>query len=326
MSMENDYLKIEIDRLNSDIKKNEEALEHEENEDMKKLIEEEIQVLKKQKEELETSSSEYLSNGYSTDEKDTGDNTALIDQNTVILEIRSGTGGDEAGLFARDLYRMYSRFGEKANWKITEDYINENEAGGIKTLIAEIKGKDVYNFLKYESGVHRVQRVPVTESAGRIHTSTATVAILPKLKKIDIEIRPDDLKWEFYRSGGKGGQNVNKVSTAVRLTHIPTGIVVECQEERYQGKNREKALSILHSKIYTQMAEQNVKNISDLRTSQVGTADRSEKIRTYNFPQDRITDHRINNTWHSMERVMNGEIDNILKDTNEGMEKISQEE
>lgn len=322
--METDYLKKEINKIEEDIKKNEALLKEEQNADMRVLIEDEIKSLMKQKDDLENSAN----SGYSSDSvnlKGSSDDNAVIDENSVILEIRSGAGGDEAGLFARDLYRMYSRYGEKLNWKVNEDYVNENEAGGIKTLIAEIKGKDVYSLLKYESGVHRVQRVPVTEAAGRIHTSTATVAVLPKIKKIDIEIKPDDLKWEFYRSGGKGGQNVNKVSTAVRLTHIPTGIIVECQEERYQGKNREKALGMLHSKLYTQMAEQNVKSISDLRSSQVGTADRSEKIRTYNFPQDRITDHRINRTWHSMDRVLNGEIDNIIQDTRKDMAEISSE-
>lgn len=320
--MNTDYLKNEIERIESEILLNKESLESENDADMKKMIEDEIEKLEKQKEDFQLSTLN-LSDGDNNDASvGSLDGSVHIDENTVMLEIRSGAGGDEAGLFARDLYRMYSRYGEKAKWKVSEDYVNENEAGGIKTLICEIKGQSVYNLLKYESGVHRVQRVPVTESAGRIHTSTATVAVLPKIKYIDIEIKPDDLKWDFFRSGGKGGQNVNKVSTAVRLTHIPTNTIVECQEERYQGKNREKALQILHSKLYTQMQEQSVKSITDLRSSQVGSADRSEKIRTYNFPQDRITDHRFNKTWHSIERAMNGEIDNILNDTNEGMKTV----
>jgi peptide chain release factor 1 len=323
--MNQDYLKNEIENIEKEIQINKEALKKEASDEMRTLIEQEITDLEKQKKDLEMSV--YDENGsYSdpTKDSDANEENVDIDPNTVMLEIRSGTGGDEAGLFARDLYRMYSRYGEKNKWKISEDFINENEAGGIKTLIAEIKGQNVYNLLKYESGVHRVQRVPVTESAGRIHTSTATVAVLPKIKKIDIEIKPEDLKWDFFRSGGKGGQNVNKVSTAVRLTHIPTGTVVECQEERFQGRNREKALQLLHSKLYTQMQEQSVKNITDLRSSQIGSAERSEKIRTYNFPQDRITDHRTNKTWHSMDKVMNGEIDNILKDTKTEMEKNNQ--
>jgi len=318
--MKQNYLKNEIERIENEIKLNQETLKNEENEEMKMLLEQEIESLIKQKSDLENSAEEYSDNN--NKKSDAGDSVTDIDDNTIILEIRSGTGGDEAGLFARDLYRMYSRYGEKAKWKITEDFVNENEAGGIKTLICEIKGQNVYILLKNESGVHRVQRVPTTEAAGRIHTSTATVAVLPKIKKIDIEIKPEDLKWDFFRSGGKGGQNVNKVSTAVRLTHIPTDTVIECQEERFQGRNREKALNMLHAKLFTQMQEQNVKSITDLRSSQVGSADRSEKIRTYNFPQDRITDHRINKTWHSIDKVMNGEIENILKDTNEGMEKV----
>ncbi|MBW6442014.1 PCRF domain-containing protein [Patescibacteria group bacterium] len=318
--MEQDYLTKEIQRIEKEIQINVKALENEESIEMKKMLEEEISDLKKQKEALENSSAPIPSydNNDENSESINGDDN--IDENTVILEIRSGAGGDEAGLFAHDLYRMYSRYGEKMGWKITENFVNENEAGGIKTLICEIKGKGVYSSLKYESGVHRVQRVPVTESSGRIHTSTATVAVLPKIKKIDIEIKPDDLKWDFFRSGGKGGQNVNKVSTAVRLTHIPTDTVIECQEERFQGRNRDKALEILHAKLYTQMQDQNVKNITDLRSFQVGSADRSQKIRTYNFSQDRITDHRINKTWHSIERVMSGEIDKILSDTKQEME------
>ena len=321
--MDHKYLENEINKINNDIKNDLDLLDKEKDEEMKKMINEEIELLKRQKVELENSL-KNVSNGdldKKTTDLENQNEIPSIDKDTAILEIRSGAGGDEAGLFAKDLYRMYSKYGEKIGWKITENYINENEAGGIKTLIAEIRGKNAYNLLKYESGVHRVQRVPITESAGRIHTSTATVAVLPKFKKTEIEIKPDDLKWDFFRSGGKGGQNVNKVSTAVRLTHIPTGIVVECQEERFQGRNREKALDILHSKLYSEMQEQKVKNIADLRSSQVGSAERSEKIRTYNFPQDRITDHRINKTWHGIEKVMNGEIENILLETQEEMTK-----
>jgi len=312
MDQTQNYIQKEIQRIEKEIETSKKTLRNETDLEMKKLYEDEILNLQNQKEELKKS----INTRSLKSEKRKKDEASSfnLDPDVATLEIRSGTGGDEAGLFARDLFRMYSRYSEKSKWKVETDYINENEAGGIKTLIAEIKGQNVFNLLKNESGVHRVQRVPVTEAGGRIHTSTATVAILPKLKHINIEIKPDDLKWEFYRSGGKGGQNVNKVSTAVRLTHIPTGTIVECQEERFQGKNREKALSILHSKLYTQMQEQHVKSITDLRSSQVGTGERSEKIRTYNFPQDRITDHRINKTWHSIDRVMNGEIDKILED------------
>lgn len=321
--MKENYLENEIKRIEDEIKNNQSFLQNEKNPEMVKMIEDEIKKLENQKKELEKIG-DGMENEVNSSEGDADDESSVINKNKAILEIRSGAGGDEAGLFARDLYRMYTRYGESQHWKFSESYINENEAGGIKTVISEINGKDVYETLKYESGVHRVQRVPVTEAAGRIHTSTATVAVLPKVKKINIEIKPDDLEWDFFRSGGKGGQNVNKVSTAVRLTHVPTGIVIECQEERYQGRNREKALELLTSKLYTQMEEQRVSNISDLRSSQVGSADRSEKIRTYNFPQDRITDHRINKTWHSIDRVMNGDIEKILKDTSQEMKKLEE--
>lgn len=312
MDQTQNYLQNEIKKIKKEIEDNKKVLEGETDVEMKKLAEDEISTLEKQKEALEKSLNPQNFSGVKKTSSE--DESFDLDPNVAILEIRSGTGGDEAGLFAKDLYRMYFRYGEKAKWKVEEDYLAENEVGGIKTLIVEIKGQNVFDLLKNESGVHRVQRVPLTEAAGRIHTSTATVTVLPKLKSINIEIRPDDLKWEFYRSGGKGGQNVNKVSTAVRLTHIPTGTIVECQEERFQGKNREKALSILHSKLYAQMQEQHVKSVTNLRSSQVGSAERSEKIRTYNFPQDRITDHRINKNWHSIERVMNGDIEKILED------------
>jgi peptide chain release factor 1 len=322
--MEQKYLQEEINNIENEILKNKEMLENESNSEMIKMIEEEIKRLGEQKRTLQESEKTMKENFNVNSENNFDENKSTeIDQNKAILEIRSGAGGDEAGLFAKDLYRMYFRFGEDKKWKFSESFLNENDAGGIKTVISEIEGKNVYKSLKYESGVHRVQRVPVTESSGRIHTSTATVAVLPKIKKVNIEIKPDDLEWEFFRSGGKGGQNVNKVSTAVRLTHVPTGTIIECQEERYQGRNRDKALELLNSKLYSQMEEQRVSNISDLRSSQVGTADRSEKIRTYNFPQDRITDHRINKTWHSIERVMNGDLEKILKDTLSGMEELA---
>lgn len=309
---QNIFLENEIKKIEDEIKANNKVLESETDPQMKKMVLEEISNLQNQKAYLEKSL-----NSAAPGEKGVpknSDGSFQLNPNVATLEIRSGTGGDEAGLFAKDLYRMYSRYGEMKKWKFEENFVTLNEAGGIKTLICDIKGQNVYDLLKNESGVHRVQRVPVTEAAGRIHTSTATVALLPKLKKIVIDIKPDDLQWDFFRSGGKGGQNVNKVSTAVRLTHIPTGTIVECQEERFQGRNRQKALEMLQSKLYTQMQEQHVKSITDLRSSQVGTAERSEKIRTYNFPQDRITDHRINKSWHGIERVMNGDIEQIVQD------------
>jgi peptide chain release factor 1 len=312
---QNNFLENEIKKIEQDIESNKKFLETETNPDMINMTKEEILNLQKQREALAKSikATNYVEDDSTLNNMEV-DESFDLDPNIATLEIRSGTGGDEAGLFAKDLYRMYSRYGEIKKWKFEEDYIGYNEAGGFKTVIADIKGHNVFKLLKNESGVHRVQRVPTTESSGRIHTSTATIAVLPKLKKINIEIKPDDLSWDFFRSGGKGGQNVNKVSTAVRLTHIPTGTIVECQEERFQGKNRQKALEILKSKLYTQMQEQHVKSITDLRSSQVGSAERSEKIRTYNFPQDRITDHRLNKSWHSILRVMDGDIEEILSD------------
>lgn len=311
MNQAEDYLKHEIARIEEAIKENEAiASSPDADEELKKMAKEEVESLKKQKEDLVESVNTGSSNNNASETQNTDD---PINPNIVNLEIRSGTGGNEAGLFANDLYRMYLRYGEKNNWKVEEVFRSENEIGGLKTVSAEIRGKNVYNLLRNESGVHRVQRVPTTESGGRIHTSTATVAVLPKLKKVNIEIHPNDLQWDFFRSGGKGGQNVNKVSTAVRLTHVPTGVIVECQEERFQGKNREKALEILNSRLYNIMQEQAVKHVSDIRTTQVGTGDRNEKIRTYNYPQNRVTDHRLNESWHGMGMIMDGGIGDILE-------------
>lgn len=308
-------IKKEIERVKTQIKTNRELLKTDVDEAMQKMAEDEAEKLKKQLEELENSLS-ALSGNYTAAENNVGGNqTDDINKKVAILEIRAGTGGTEAGLFAYNLYEMYTRFAEKEGWKMERLVFSENEMGGIKTATVKLTGQNAFKLLKNESGVHRVQRVPVTESSGRIHTSAATIAVLPELKKTHIEVKNEDLKWDFFRSGGSGGQNVNKVSTAVRLTHLPTGIIVECQEERTQGRNREKALMMLEGHLYQLMQEQNVKKIDDLRAGQVGGGDRSEKIRTYNFPQDRITDHRLKKSWHNMEGVMGGNIKKILTAT-----------
>ena len=302
----------ELGRVNKLLEENKLLLTSPDNE-LSKMAQEEIKELENQLADLEKSL-KALDNNYDGSEE-TSEGVS-VNPNSAILEIRAGTGGDEAGIFAADLRRMYLRFAEEKGFKSEEYYRSENLAGGFKTVVIIIKGKGIYTLLKNESGVHRVQRVPVTESSGRIHTSTATVAILPEVKKIDFEIKPEELKWDFFRSGGKGGQNVNKVSTAVRLTHLPTNIIVECQQERTQGRNREKALQMLNSRLYSEMKSQQVGNITELRSSQVGSGKRAEKIRTYNFPQDRITDHRVSKTWHNLEDIMNGNIEQILKEVN----------
>lgn len=307
-------IKTEIEKFREQINQSKNLMDAEPDGDMKAMIAEEIAELEKKISELEqtinTMEGNFESAGDSSQE-------SPINPNVAILEVRAGTGGDEAGLFASELYNMYLRFAEKMHWKVEEIFTSENGVGGFKTASVRIAGKGVYTLLGNESGTHRVQRVPKTEAAGRIHTSAATVAVLPELKKIEIEIKPEDLKWDFFRSGGKGGQNVNKVSTAVRVTHIPTGTIVECQEGRTQGKNREKALSILESRLYTMMQEQKVQKIDDLRNNQVGTGDRSEKIRTYNFPQDRVTDHRVKQNWHNIESIMLGNIEDLLNELNQ---------
>ncbi len=234
------------------------------------------------------------------------------DEKNVIIEIRAGTGGEEAALFAADLFKMYSRYAEQKRWKVEVIESRPTGLGGLKEITVSIQGRGAYSRLKYESGVHRVQRVPETETSGRIHTSAATVAVLPEAEEIDISIDEKDLRLDTYRASGAGGQHVNKVSSAVRITHLPTGIVVQCQDERSQYKNREKAMRILRSRLYEIKIEEQEREISEERKAQVGSGDRSERIRTYNFPQNRVTDHRIGLTLQKLTHILDGNLDELL--------------
>ena len=234
------------------------------------------------------------------------------DERDVIVEIRAGTGGDEAGLFAADLFRMYSRYALARGWNVEVIDRNESAIGSIKEIVFEVKGKGAFSRFKYERGVHRVQRVPSTEAGGRIHTSTATVAVLPEAKDVEVDVNPGDLRIDIFHSGGAGGQNVNKVSTAVRLTHLPTGLVVVCQDERSQLRNRQKAMAVLKARLFEAERMKQEGEISAERRTQVGTGERAEKIRTYNFPQDRITDHRIGITMHNLPKIMEGGLDDLI--------------
>ncbi|MGC9046847.1 MAG: peptide chain release factor 1 [Minisyncoccia bacterium] len=230
----------------------------------------------------------------------------------IILEIRAGTGGDEASLFAGDLARMYQKYANKKNWAFRILDFSQSSLHGYKTFVAEIEGQGVYDLLKYESGVHRVQRIPATEKSGRIHTSTAAVAIVPEVEAKEVNINPKDLEISFFRSSGPGGQNVNKVETAVRIKHLPTGLVVSSQSERSQSANREKAMDILRAKLFEMEQSKLTNKVSGLRREQIGSMERAEKIRTYNFPQDRITDHRINKKWSNIEKILDGDLDQIV--------------
>ena len=275
---------IEDEQLKELAKEEEKELENR----LSMLTDQANQILKKRKKEEETPSE-------------------------IILEVRSGAGGDEASLFAFEIANAYKKFAESNQLSFIKLDESKNEIGGYKEAVFELKGKGVYDLFKYETGVHRVQRIPATEKMGRVHTSTISVAVLPVFKNKNINIDQKDIEMDFSRSGGAGGQNVNKVETAVRLTHKPTGISVRCTQERTQLKNREKAMQILIAKVVTEQREQETKEYSNLRKEQVGTADRSEKIRTYNFPQNRVTDHRIKESWHNIENIMNGELEDVVK-------------
>ena len=235
------------------------------------------------------------------------------DDKSIIMEIRAGTGGEEAALFANDLFRMYTRYAEMRNWKVELIDISDTGLGGIKEAVFSVNGNNVYGDLKFESGVHRVQRVPETEGSGRVHTSAASVAVLPEVEDVQVEVNPNDLKIDIFRAGGAGGQNVNKVETAVRITHLPTGLVVQCQDERSQLKNRQKAMKVLKARLYDMELKKQNAEISAQRKSMVGSGDRSDKIRTYNFPQNRVTDHRIGLTLYNLSNIMEGHIDELIE-------------
>ncbi len=242
------------------------------------------------------------------------------DSRNVILEIRAGAGGDEAALFATNLFNMYKAYSTKQGWDVQIIDSNLSESGGYKEVIANVSGKNVYKNLKYESGVHRVQRVPITEASGRIHTSTASVAIMPEAEDIDIDIKSEDLRIDVMRASGAGGQCVNRTDSAVRITHLPTGIVVSCQETKHQAQNKEKAMANLRSRLYEKKRREEEEKRSDMRFSQIGSAMRAEKIRTYNFPQNRVTDHRIKKSWHNIDSIMLGYLDEVIEDVREGIQ------
>lgn len=278
-----------------------EMLEDSLGEEMRQLVKEEIEALSERREELWQRLRRLLLPKDPRDKKN------------VIVEIRAGTGGEEAALFAADLYRMYRRYAEDHRWKTEVVSANSTGIGGFKEIIFEVKGEGAFSKLKYESGVHRVQRVPETEASGRIHTSTATVAVLPEMDEIEVEIDPSDLRIDVFRSSGPGGQSVNTTDSAVRITHEPTGLVVSCQDEKSQHQNRAKAMRVLRARLYQMEEERRLAERGAARRSQVGTGERAEKIRTYNFPQSRVTDHRIGLTSYQLERVLDGELDEFIE-------------
>jgi len=284
-----------------DIEEAEEILREGEDGDLEALAKEELKELKERKEKLEDELKLLLLPKDPEDAKD------------VILEVRAGTGGEEAALFAADLARMYTRYAERKGWKVEPMDSNPTELGGFKEVVFAISGEDVYRHLKYESGVHRVQRVPITESGGRIHTSAASVVVLPQAEEVEVEINPEDLRIDVFRSSGPGGQSVNTADSAVRIVHIPTGIVVQCQDERSQLQNKRKALQVLRARLLDMKRQEQEREIAERRRSSVRTGDRSVKIRTYNFPQNRVTDHRINLTLYRLEEILDGDLDELIE-------------
>lgn len=287
-------------KIQEELKESQHLFMNEEDEEMKRLAKEELHRLTEEKDEVEKELKLALLPKDPNDEKN------------ILLEIRAGTGGEEAGLFAADLFRMYSKFSERRNWKIEVLSRHFTGVGGFKEIIALIEGKGVYSQLKFESGVHRVQRVPITEAQGRIHTSTVTVAILPEAEEVEVEIDPNDLRIDIFRSSGPGGQSVNTTDSAVRITHLPTGIVVSCQDEKSQHKNKAKALKILRARLLDKARQEKQMEISQKRRNQVGTGERSERIRTYNFPQGRVTDHRIGLTLYRLDEILEGDLDELI--------------
>jgi peptide chain release factor 1 len=297
------YLCLRLEEL---IKEEQEALTLSQDISMKELAEADLIRIREEKTAIE----QQIKNILEPNSSSTNDSKKY--PNELVLEVRAGAGGDEAAIFARDLALMYQRYAEKNGWQWLKVSVSENDLGGYKEGIFEVKGKDCYRKMRFETGVHRVQRIPITEKSGRVHTSTASVVILPIRREVKFEINPADIEIEFSRSGGKGGQNVNKVETAVRLVHIPTGIDVRSTSERSQNANRERAMEILKARLQAMKEEEEAKKLASKRKSQIGTGDRSEKIRTYNFLQDRVTDHRIKESWHNIESILEGNLDDIF--------------